>query len=636
MQRQEHVLVDQSVRLATSSSVHPSSSNHDPSPLQPSVVVVLNNDKQPGEVLNAAGGSAQGNASRIWIPDIIQCIARFLPPNEVSCGLRLVDKTAASALRGPEHTGVLVWEPVPHDIFAQRWGAPGAMRSLNLEQRLQLLCLTARTCSVANLEVAVENVGFDTESPVLRSRLEKVMTSAAAAGHLHVCEWLHQRRWPTEDSALDAAAEAGHLHVCKWLEDKHCCVSETTVYAALSEGRTEILDWLGRCFDSLNLAGFLAAAMWGCDLETLKQLHEEVFSDDEQDTGGWRMRRVETEDEDEEDGNEDEEEEKPYFDFKYGEMWAITSNAAGSPTADWQAKLEWIQKVLRIPKDAGAYTGAAGRPDAIARFTWLQQQGYPLYRDDEVAGLAEAVSTGNIAAAEYWLDQGLTAVSWGASLAAERGHLEALQLLHARGCLATDASNKVLRDVMRCAVEGGRVAVVEWLVQVAGLDVLRSPHLLERAAGAGSAVLMRMVHEAGEGEGAALTADVFYQAVISGCEEAVEWLAERGCPVVAPRQVIHCTPYVVAARQGDMAMLRCLRRVGCPWQGSETFTCVRYDSSLPIVRWMVEEGCPVDWAAVLPTYTFGWPGEVEKWLLKRRRQELKRAKEGGLVEGDGK
>ncbi|GFR39587.1 hypothetical protein Agub_g47 [Astrephomene gubernaculifera] len=635
MQRQEHVLVDQSVRLATSSSVHPSSSNHDPSPLQPGVVVVPSNDQQHGEVLTAAGRSAQGNASRIWIPDIIQCIARFLPPNEVSCSLRLVDKTAASALRGPEHTEVLLWKPVPHDIFAQRWGAPGAMRSLNLEQRLQLLCLTARTGSVANLEVAVENVGFDTESPVLRSRLEKVMTSAAAAGHLHVCEWLDQRRWRAGDSALEAAAEAGHLHVCKWLEADHCCVSETTVYAALSEGRTEILDWLGRCSYPLDLAGFLGAAMWGYDLETLKQLQEELFSDDEQDTGGWRMRRDETEDE--EDGNEEEEEEKPYYDFNYGEMWAITSNAAGSPTADWQAKLEWIHKVLRIPKDADAYIGAAGRPDAVARFTWLQQQGYPLYRNDEVAGLAEAVSRGNIAAAEYWLDQGLTAVSRGARLAAEKGHLEALQLLHARGSLATDASNKVLRDVVRSAVEGGHVAVVEWLVQVAGLDVLRLPDLLERAAGAGSAVLMRMVHEAGKGEGAALTADLFHQAVKSGCEEAVEWLAERGCPVVAPGQDIHCTPYVVAARQGDMAMLRCLRRVGCPWQGSETLTyCVRCDCSLPIVRWMLEEGCPVDWAAVLPTYTFGWPREVETWLLKRRKQELKRAKEGGLVEGDGK
>ncbi|GLC77372.1 hypothetical protein PLESTF_001926400 [Pleodorina starrii] len=46
----------------------------------------------------------------------------------------------------------------------------------------------------------------------------------------------------------------------------------------------------------------------------------------------------------------------------------------------------------------------------------------------------------------------------------------------------------------------------------------------------------------------------------SGCKEVLEWLVERGCPFP-----LDGGAYLKAAFNGDLAMLRCLHRLGCPW-----------------------------------------------------------------------
>ena len=88
------------------------------------------------------------------------------------------------------------------------------------------------------------------------------------------------------------------------------------------------------------------------------------------------------------------------------------------------------------------------------------------------------------------------------------------------------------------------------------------------------------------------------------------------------------SPYVRAANNGDLATLRCLRRLGCPW-GPATrgvFSRVAGHGPLAALRWLREAGCPVDWAAVEKRAGSGSgiSAEVRVWLLEelqRHRQE---------------
>eukprot|EP00198_Chlamydomonas_reinhardtii_P011728 XP_001701065.1 predicted protein [Chlamydomonas reinhardtii] len=132
--------------------------------------------------------------------------------------------------------------------------------------------------------------------------------------------------------------------------------------------------------------------------------------------------------------------------------------------------------------------------------------------------------------------------------------------------------------------------------------------------------------EASFGAGAAWAA-----AAKAGCVQVLELLASYGCPMGAfafsarflylpPFAQTNGDPYVAAARNGDLATLRCLRRLGCSWGppvppqpqhdsddsftfsiGSTVFaravtaTARREWSSLPVLQLLLDLGCPVDW-----------------------------------------
>ena len=67
---------------------------------------------------------------------------------------------------------------------------------------------------------------------------------------------------------------------------------------------------------------------------------------------------------------------------------------------------------------------------------------------------------------------------------------------------------------------------------------------------------------------------------------------------------------MVAAQNGDLAMLRCLRRLGCPWSSDrETFmSSVLKSCRFPLLRWLVEAGYPVDGDAAVKA-AGRWRGE---------------------------
>ncbi|KXZ48080.1 hypothetical protein GPECTOR_30g175 [Gonium pectorale] len=63
-------------------------------------------------------------------------------------------------------------------------------------------------------------------------------------------------------------------------------------------------------------------------------------------------------------------------------------------------------------------------------------------------------------------------------------------------------------------------------------------------------------------------------------------------------------PYFVACVTGDLATARCLRRLGVPWGPDgqvflDAAAAGHATAPLPLLRWLLEEGCPVDYDVML-------------------------------------
>ncbi|PNH05497.1 hypothetical protein TSOC_008241 [Tetrabaena socialis] len=311
--------------------------------------------------------AATSDPSRIWLPELVQRFAASLTSNEVACALRLVNKATAAQFSTAQRTTVRLSQPVPHHAFLWRWAGPDAMRTLAWKQRFELPCLTARSGSIANLEVLLAR---DDLPPVLAPY---VFRAAAAAGQLDVCVWLRQQACPWCVGYLAAAAEGGHRAVCEWLlangypdTGNHRGGPDA---AAARGGHVDLLDWLLLRAGGAHVAVLylLAGAAEGCDLPTLKRLHHTYV---------------------------DAPPEEPPFLFKP----AIISAAAGSPTTDWQAKVEWLE-ARGYPQARIAFEVAAAQPDALPRLQWLRQRGYPF----DVIVVASAAEAGNVESLQYVL-----------------------------------------------------------------------------------------------------------------------------------------------------------------------------------------------------------------------------------------
>ncbi|KXZ43759.1 hypothetical protein GPECTOR_81g209 [Gonium pectorale] len=546
----------------------------------------------------------------IWLPELVERYASSLHPNEVVGTLCCLDKATAEQFRGrPEFAAVHLSQPVPPHAFASRWASPGAMRDLNLEQRKQLLRLTAASGVVANLELALEVVGFIPDSEDLVTPLK----AAASAGHIGAIKCLFKLgfklgpRFALEiGPLLGAAVEAGHRTMCEFLMAPRWQRWRTEhVAAALRAGRPEMADWLlqrrpeGPIGPRGSLAplgaaacgGLLCAAASGCGLRVLKAL-------------AWRCSDV---------------------GFPGRQLRLLLREATGSRTADWQPKAEWAESQLPpgFPRTSDVCAAAAACPDADLRLAWLLARGYPA--DKGVA--SEALCTGNAAALELLLLRGLRPEPRAVGEAANRGRLEALKKLHEHGCPLDAAA------VAYEATAGGHLPVLAWAVEELA-EVLRarvtSGTLMDAAAGSGNTKLMATLWE----RECAWGESVYRNAAGAGCQPALEWLAEKGCLMPDGGE-----PYHVAVHNNDLATLRCLARLGCPWgpasgDGAVFESCLRSRRPLPLLRLLVELGCPVDWKASLAaSRRSGWDGsrDVRDWLaaeVARQQQQQQLGHEG--------
>ncbi|KXZ45320.1 hypothetical protein GPECTOR_56g417 [Gonium pectorale] len=524
-------------------------------------------------------GHTATTAARIWIPSIIDRIARFLPRNEVACSLRVVDKATAAMLRTPEFTTVRLSEPVPHHAFSWRWGRPGSMRDLTRARRRELVCLTAASGATANLALAVQSAGC--------GLTDEVGYAAGKAGQLGSCALLAELGCDM-GRAVDGAAAGGHLALCEeltsWAGVQYSPFN--CAMTAAGAGHTHILEWMVRQCElpaphSGKAWDLARAVAQGCGLAALQHYHAKLIGPD---------------------GAEEEEVEEVDEDWLDLVKCRVVAAAAGSPTSDWRAKVEWLE-AQSFPQPWDSITAAAKRPDALERLTWLAQRGYPRrpaggYGAD--APLVAAAAAGN-AAAVLFLAEGLPADEdfedvW--SAAAEKGHIHVLQALHAAGRRVGvyDA-----QSAANAAARSGHLHVVAWLVETPGLEVVLDD-LFKAAAASGSVELLAWLRERGCPWGWR----AFSAAAEPGCVAVLEWLAERGCPMSSDgRAFIH------AVREEDFAMLECLRRLGCPWGPTGYLSNVCFGPAfgdgkkdwVRMLSWLVAAGCPINWPTAIKNTT---------------------------------
>ncbi|KXZ51843.1 hypothetical protein GPECTOR_11g282 [Gonium pectorale] len=542
--------------------------------------------------------------SLLWTPGLAERVACFLDSNDVPCGLRLVNKATAALFSRDHDLIVRLARPVSHTEFARRWGAHGALMSWTLAERRRLMCLIAASGVLPNLELVADAAGCPLPADV--------WTAASHSGHLHVCEWLLRRGCPERGAALPAAAAAGHLAVCDWLLTRAGGLwCNAALVAAAQAGQLEALLWLllrrnpgprvarGPSGWPL-LVSILGAVAEGCDLATLRCLHLQLLgsagatdgptgachtdagtSDFLRELGASILTALRPSDQPQEAVAA-----AAAASSGAGRQLALThilAHAAGSPTPDWAAKVEWLE-AQGCPRCAEALLIAAGRPDALERLAWLRRRGYPVSGEAVARAAAGPHGAAAIAAVRYLLAQGARAGIDAAVAAVRAGHLAAMEALREANCPV--ASHRALCE----AASRGDLEAVAWLVDEAGAAGLLDTDVFEWAARSGRVELLAWLRRRGC---PCNSGDLFEAAADAGCVAALEWLAsaEYGMPDDG-------RPFLAAGANGDEAALRCLCRLGCPWGPSgEVFTTiVRSGARLALLAGLVEAGCPVDWA----------------------------------------
>ncbi|KXZ43727.1 hypothetical protein GPECTOR_82g261 [Gonium pectorale] len=554
---------------------------------------------------------------RVWpqlVPELAEHVVSFLDRNEVAATFRHVNKATAERFRGPQHIVIRLSQPVPPHAFAAHWLAPGATRGLTLDRRKQLVRLVAASGVLPNLQVALRVAGFF-------GGCHAMFEAAAGTGQLPVCQLLWDcsrsrsqsvgnarvarrpevfARFACRPSdALASAAGGGHRRVCEWLlAADRGALHHRAVHAAARGGYAALAEWLllqlpppgtARADQS---ARHLASVAHGCDLPALQRTWPRA--------GPSRG---------------------PDPEPVSADLDPIGA-AAGSPTPDWAAKVEWLE-AQGCPRTLGAAEQAASLPDdgeALARLTWLRGRGCPVgvgavprWRGTPWARYpVGAVPRGRGARRRPQRQhRGAAGPAVGGAAAggqrrlgrarrgaARGGHLAALQVLHAAGLrvhgptlagLAAQAGQLQVLHAAGLRVHGPTLAGLAaqagqlQVLYAAGLRV-HGPTLAGLAAQAGQ---LQVLHAAGLRVHGPTLAGLAAQA---GQLQVLAWLlaAQLAEPVVLGAQL-----FTAAAESGSVELLAWLRQRGCPWD-SDAYSAAAAAGCEAALEWLAERGCPME------------------------------------------
>ncbi|EFJ47656.1 hypothetical protein VOLCADRAFT_91626 [Volvox carteri f. nagariensis] len=478
--------------------------------------------------MNPDGGQSWDNLTA----DLVERVVSFLDPNEVVCTVKEINKAMASQFR--EKVAIRLSQPVPHHAFNRHWSRPEAVHNFTRSKRQELLLLTARSGSLANLQVAVKTAGCELSC--------EVFYAATQGGNLEMCQWLQEEDcFHVSEEVAAAAARSGHLETRFELE-----------YGSVSRVRKP---WM---------PDVVTGAAYGFDLAALQDLHQ-TFLSYGGGSGNYASRLL---------------------------TRTTLAEALVSPTPDWRAKVEWLQaQGCRLHGEQYFDSGAlVSRPDAVERAQWLLVEVEGEEEDVVMDIFTCAVHFGNLPLIRYlrvgrdWL---LGRTKEAVVTAASAGNKALLVELVTLGW-------RLDGWTAQAAVEGGHLHILKWMgagVVRKRIQELAQQHrtLLKYATSCGSVEVMEwLLNEIDlpwSGE------KFFNLAVAAGSPAVLEWLVARGVPMGDDGEL-----YVTAAHHHDLVMLRCLRRLDCPW-GPGVFSRAVYDrgSTVEVLQWLHAEGCPVDW-----------------------------------------
>ncbi|KAG2440693.1 hypothetical protein HYH02_010270 [Chlamydomonas schloesseri] len=540
-------------------------------------------------------------------PALILAIADFTNDSEVAGVLKLLNKATAQCLKaagaryrkvqlsrripkcgsddGKEYWHLhltLAAQPWPRGAFLAHWGRPQPWRALNLNQRRRMLAIAASSGDADSLDVAMAHCGC--------SLATEVVTAAAAAGCGLACERLLSLGCDVDaGDALVAAAGAGYDAFCAVMElmpGKRLDVTYLRAVGAVACrcGHERLLDCLLGIVErekaytpkAVLIREWTAAAAHGGQVGLLDRLAPQMGDEDRLDALGAFLTFMSSPSLNEVLSLADRQsvvlshiahgcslEVLQRYLAAWGwrapdparpcmarnEYMGMVGAAAGSPTPDAFAKVDWLlaqlaaaaapggrqgggaaaaaaaarpaaaQLPARLPRDVYMSLEAAGRcPDFLARLQQLEARGFA----DFAAAAEVAARMGRTDALAYLLTQRRVAPSLKLLHEAERfGHVPVLRLLRQRGLRLSAA--------VHCEPELLRVLPQDWAAEAVSvveahharaslMGCEETPAALFRAAAAAGAGLrvLRALHAAG--------APIDLQAVaVGGSERDLIW-----------------------------------------------------------------------------------------------------------------
>ncbi len=257
-----------------------------------------------------------------------------------------------------------------------------------------------------------------------------------------------------------------------------------------------------------------------------------------------------------------------------------------------------------LSRAAGLSGGLSSGGTAIAKLTWLLRKvpatATRSYRRDLLAwAMVGAASAGSLPVLAWLRGQGLDLASTGVSYYCKAALCSALQgghvavadwLVDEAGCPQPSGEAADELEMWTAAAEGGHVASLRWLLG-RGLPVCKQSAL--QAASAGRLEALRFLHTEC---GVALTVELFRATAGSHSLPTAAWLLQAGCPM-DPQA------YQVAAEVGDADMVVWLaQEARCPWERGTIAKVLIHWPRMPsaarrglrrAVEALEEAGCPL-------------------------------------------
>ncbi|PNW78622.1 hypothetical protein CHLRE_09g389500v5 [Chlamydomonas reinhardtii] len=509
--------------------------------------------------------------------------------------------------------------------------------------------------------------------------------AAAEASQLDTLKWLQGAGCPLDTTALQAAAKAGGAAAVDWLLAETPVISglspreaadslEAAACVAAAAGHINLFESLfaglvpaletappratrgrGRGGPALQVGAAEPPPLRGPDGSTLARILEALAEGADADTLQSFVRTW-----------VDDVEPDPRRQLDERQLNQAIIAAAGSTTPGWQAKVDFLlQRKLQQQQQAAQQQAAQPQPpqavqqqqaaprtllllnrailapDVATRVPWLCSPERPVQLAVSMDDLNKLLEQGQWEVAQKLVAEvpGLTYNYASTRAAIKGGHMDIVQAL-----LAAPHNCRILGpEALKVLASAGRLEGVRWLVEEfaekGGQDsetanswkIALTSEVFADALTSGSLPLLRWLLAKGwsaedppagapkrRKDPVASVEEAWVSAADLGNEEIMEWLAsEAQVPFLADGE-----PYVRAAKRADQLMLDCLKRVGCPLPAEALTGALAWGVPLPILRWLVDQGCPVDWPDALAAARLRLrpPGALE-WLEELQRQK---------------